>query len=53
MPTAWTANVEATAKRDLQPGDMLDCEGGFTVSVKLQPAKAPLAMSGLPLALTH
>lgn len=53
VPTAWNADVVATAKRDLQPGDQLDGEGGFTVWGKLQPARASLAMGGLPLGLAH
>ena len=53
VPIAWNADVVATAKRDLKPGDMLDGEGGFTVWGKLQPAKASLAMGGLPLGLAH
>ena len=31
VATAWNADVVATAKRDLKPGDMLDGEGGYTV----------------------
>ena len=53
VPTAWNADVVATAKHDLQPGDLLDGEGGFTVWGKLQPARASLAMGGLPLGLAH
>ncbi|MBC7942297.1 MAG: flagellar biosynthesis protein FlgA [Chitinophagaceae bacterium] len=53
VATAWNADVVATAKRDLQPGDLLDGEGGFTVWGKLQPASASRAMGGLPLGLAH
>jgi len=53
VPTAWNADVVATAKRDLKPGDMLDGEGGFTVWGKLQSAKSSIAMGGLPLGLAH
>ena len=53
VPTAWNADVVATAKRDLHAGDLLDGEGGFTVWGKLQPARASLAMGGLPLGLAH
>ncbi len=53
VPTAWNADVVATAKRDLKPGDMLDGEGGYTVWGKLQPAQASRAMGGLPLGLAH
>ncbi len=49
----WHADVVATAKRDLQPGDMLDGEGGYTVWGKLTPARASLAAGGLPLGLAH
>jgi hypothetical protein len=38
VATCWNADVVATAKRDLQPGDMLDGEGGYTVWGKLLPA---------------
>ena len=49
----WHADVVATAKRDLQPGEMLDGEGGYTVWGKLLPAKVSAAMGGLPLGLAH
>lgn len=49
----WHADVVATAKRDLQPGDVLDGEGGYTVWGKLTPARASLAAGGLPLGLAH
>jgi predicted homoserine dehydrogenase-like protein len=50
---AFVADVVATAKRDLQVGEMLDGEGGYTVWDKLTPAAASLAAGGLPLGLTH
>jgi predicted homoserine dehydrogenase-like protein len=50
---AWNADVVATAKRDLKPGDMLDGEGGYTVWGKLLPAAKSAAMGGLPLGLAH
>jgi predicted homoserine dehydrogenase-like protein len=53
VATAWNADVVATAKRDLQPGDVLDGEGGYTVWGKLQPAQASLALGGVPLGLAH
>lgn len=53
VATCWNADVVATAKRDLQPGDMLDGEGGYTVWGKLTPAQASLAAGGLPLGLAH
>ncbi len=53
VATAWNADVVATAKRDLQVGEMLDGEGGYTVWGKLLPAKKSAAMGGLPLGLAH
>jgi len=53
VATGWNADVVATAKRDLHPGDMLDGEGGYTVWGKLLPAKTSSAMGGLPLGLAH
>ncbi|PUE63230.1 flagellar biosynthesis protein FlgA [Limnohabitans sp. 2KL-17] len=49
----WNADVVATAKRDLQPGDMLDGEGGYTVWGKLLPAATSKRMGGVPLGLAH
>jgi predicted homoserine dehydrogenase-like protein len=49
----WNADVVATAKRDLKPGEMLDGEGGYTVWGKLLPAQKSVAMGGLPLGLAH
>ena len=49
----WHADVVATAKRDLRPGDVLDGEGGATVWGKLQPASRSMALGGLPLGLAH
>ena len=53
VATAWNADVVATAKRDLQPGELLDGEGGYTVWGKLLPAATSLAQGGLPLGLAH
>ena len=53
VATCWNADVVATAKRDLQPGELLDGEGGYTVWGKLTPARASLAAGGLPLGLAH
>ncbi|MBI2768079.1 MAG: Gfo/Idh/MocA family oxidoreductase [Burkholderiales bacterium] len=53
VATCWNADVVATAKRDLAPGDMLDGEGGYTVWGKLLPAEKSVAMGGLPLGLAH
>ncbi len=49
----WNADVVATAKKDLQPGEILDGEGGYTVWGKLLPATKSIAMGGLPLGLAH
>jgi predicted homoserine dehydrogenase-like protein len=43
----------ATAKRDLQAGEILDGEGGYTVWGKLLPAETSMRMGGLPLGLAH
>ncbi len=53
VATCWNADVVATAKRDLEPGDVLDGEGGYTVWGKLLPAATSLAIGGLPLGLAH
>lgn len=53
VATGWHADVVATAKRDLQPGDMLDGEGGYTVWGKLLPASTSARLGGLPLGLAH
>lgn len=53
VASRWNADVVATAKRDLKPGDTLDGEGGYTVWGKLLPAQKSLAIGGLPLGLAH
>ena len=53
VATGWNADVVATAKRDLQPGEMLDGEGGYTVWGKLLPAQKSLQIGGVPLGLAH
>jgi hypothetical protein len=53
VATCFNADVVATAKRDLKPGEMLDGEGGYTVFGKLLPARKSLAVGGLPLGLAH
>ena len=53
VATCWNADVVATAKRDLAPGEVLDGEGGYTVWGKLLPAEKSVAMGGLPLGLAH
>lgn len=52
-PTGFRADVVAVAKRDLQPGDILDGEGGATVWGKLAPAEASLRLGALPIGLAH
>jgi predicted homoserine dehydrogenase-like protein len=49
----FNADVVATAKRELRPGEVLDGEGGYTVWGKLLPAQKSLAIGGLPLGLAH
>ena len=57
QPTGSTldfhSDVVATAKRDLNAGEMLDGEGGFTVYGKLMPSTKSLKISGLPIGLAH
>ena len=53
VATGWHADVVATAKRDLEPGDHLDGEGGYTVWGKLLPAATSARIGGLPLGLAH
>jgi len=53
VATGWNADVVATAKRDLQAGEMLDGEGGYTVWGKLLPAETSRKLGGLPLGLAH
>lgn len=53
VATCWNADVVATAKRDLSPGEMLDGEGGYTVWGKLLPAERSMRLGGLPLGLAH
>ena len=49
----FSADVVATAKRELAAGEMLDGEGGHTVWGKLYPAAKSLQMGGLPIGLAH
>jgi predicted homoserine dehydrogenase-like protein len=53
VATCWNADVVATAKRDLAPGELLDGEGGYTVWGKLLPAENSARNGGLPLGLAH
>ena len=52
-PTGFRADVVAVAKRDLQAGESLDGEGGYTVWGRLMPAEDSLAQGALPLGLAH
>jgi len=49
--TCFNADVAATAKRDLNVGETLDGEGGYTVFGTLQPAERSVQNEYLPLAL--
>ena len=49
VATAWSADVVATAKRDLKPGEVLDGAVGYAVWGKLLPATKAAAMGGVPL----
>ncbi len=51
--TGWRADAAAVAKRDLLPGELLDGEGGYTVSGRLMPAADSLTQAALPMGLTH
>lgn len=51
--TGFRGDVVAVAKRDLASGEQLDGEGGYTVWGKLMPARASLAIGGLPIGLAH
>jgi len=47
----FNADVAAVAKRDLQPGETLDGEGGYTVWGRLMPAADSVAARVLPIGL--
>ena len=50
---AFNGDVGAVAKRDLEAGEVLDGEGGYTVYGKLMPAADSVAVGALPLGLAH
>jgi len=52
-PICLNADVVATAKRDLAPGEMLDGEGGYTVAGSLFQAQQSKATNALPLGLAQ
>jgi len=49
----FTADVASVAKKDLQKGDVLDGEGGFTVYGRLTEAVDSIAGGYLPMGLSH
>jgi predicted homoserine dehydrogenase-like protein len=52
-PAAFHGDVVAIAKRDLEEGETLDGEGGYTVWGRLVPARDSLARGWLPIGLAH
>ncbi len=52
-PSEWVADVVATTKRALKPGEVLDGEGGYTVWGKLLPVERSLSLGAVPLGLAH
>ena len=53
VATEFRADVAAVAKRALKAGEVLDGEGGYTVSGGLRPASASVAGGYVPLGLAH
>lgn len=49
----FRGDAVATAKRDLQAGEMLDGEGGYAVWANAIPATKSLAQGALPIGLAH
>ena len=49
----FRGDAVATAKRDMQPGEMLDGEGGFAVWANAIPARRSLELRALPIGLAH
>lgn len=52
-PHVWQGDVAATAKRDLEPGEALDGEGGNLLWGRLVRASDSRAAGMLPIGLTH
>jgi len=50
-PICFNADVVAIAKRDINVGEILDGEGGYTVWGRLMPAAASVAAQALPIGL--
>ena len=53
VASEFRGDVIATAKRALEAGEILDGEGGYTVTGGLRPGKASIAAGYLPLGLAH
>ena len=53
VATEFRGDVAAIAKRALKAGEVLDGEGGYTVSGGLRPAATSVAHGYLPLGLAH
>ena len=53
VATGWRADAVAVAKRNLEAGEVLDGEGGYTVSGQLMPAARSLAEGALPMGLAQ
>ncbi len=51
--TGWRADAVAMAKRDLAIGELLDGEGGYTVSGHLMSAADSIAAGALPIGLAN
>ena len=51
--TEFRADVVAVAKHDLSAGELLDGEGGYTVSGGLRPALLSVRNGYVPLGLAH
>lgn len=49
----FRGDAVATAKRDLQAGELLDGEGGYAVWANAIPASKSLALGALPIGLAH
>jgi predicted homoserine dehydrogenase-like protein len=49
----FRGDAVATAKKDMQPGEMLDGEGGFAVWAKAIPAVRSLELGALPMGLAQ
>jgi predicted homoserine dehydrogenase-like protein len=49
----WRGDAVAVAKRDLETGETLDGEGGYTVYGRLVPATRSKAQRMLPIGLAH